>query len=231
MKPLDLFWFLPFGWFNDLIGFVIVASASLLIGYFAYRIGRGKDEVCYLNPHNMMGYDLQISQETARSLDCDSQHNLPAKHFLKYWGGYNIRKGKGRSIKRFLAVEANLFTTTIGNPTGQIMKVAEWVKDKLGAQYESGIKAGARKILEEEDKVGITVQIVPPDAKDSKTQKPFAPDVTEDDYLKDAEIRLPDLLSQGIEGLRSKQYLEKLAWAGTGFAIACVLFILKVLKL
>lgn len=207
----------------------IGASVGIILGLFLYRFRRTEDHVCYLDPKTMSGYDLPVTRDMARSLNTDEYQDMPKKHFLKYWGSFNIRRGKAQFYRRYLAVAGSVFTATVGNPTGTVMSGYEWVKQTLGDRYLRLPKT-VQNILEK-SQTELTVQIEKPLPIDKKTGLQMFPDITEDDYMTEAQGEIPLLLGQGLDNLKGRQIIEKLAFAGTGFGIACVLFLLGVFEI
>jgi len=225
-----LIWLVSDPW--RIITFAGILMAGIGIGYF-YQPSP-TNQVCFLQPKTRSGYDLDVEEESALVLYVEKIKGLPWKRFLKYHTGYDIRKGK-KVFTRYLAREGTLFTVKTEDDEGNLLKEpkkispADYMKTILGEEVYNKLQPEYRDAIESA-KLPITIKISDetPTIKKADGSNSELSNMTEDDYYRALEEKIPAMLGEGIEQTRKSPIIEKVAWAGTGFAICMALWVLKV---
>lgn len=195
---------------------------------------RAKNQVTYLQPKTRIGFDLNINEESSLVLECDDIKGMPHKRFLKFRPGFDIKKGRrhNKVITRYFAIEGSAFTTRIENISGEEKKIqispANYLKVLWGEKIYEAMDPAHKNPIEQAT-IPITVSIEPELKKIFNETSGKYETIPEDDYFRSLGEKIPGIIADGVEGVNKSPFIEKIAWAGFGFGLACVAFILKVL--
>lgn len=200
-------------------------AGGLAIGIF-YRPTPG-NQVSFMQPQTRSGYDLDVEKESAHVLYTRQIKNLAWKRFLKLANGYDVRKGKS-IFTRFLALQGHLFTVELDGKAKTITPVA-WLKTIMGEETYAKLAQEFRDKIETAT-IAFTVKLSDerPEIKDKLGNPSELNSLSEDDWYRVLEEKLPELVGESIERSTHKDFFEKLAYIGTGIGICMILWVLDV---
>lgn len=221
-----------FEWISP-IAFILIFGAigcGLIIGREIQP--RAKNQVTYLQSKTRIGFDLDITDESALILECEDIKGMPHKRFLKFRPGFDIKKGRrhNKIITRYFGIEGSAFTTRLENGITKNITPSDYLKVLWGEKiYEAMDPSHKNKI--ENATVPITISL---DNEINKITNPISGEletIPEDDYFRALGEQIPGIIAEGVEGVNRAPIIDKIMYVGTGFGIACVCFILKVLTI
>lgn len=201
---------------------IFMAFALPLGIYLGLWLARPKkNQVCKILIGDKRGYDLDILQENAVSLECNPHKRMPPQRFLRYRSGFTIdqqtRLGRKRKITRYFAKIGTAFTKRMESGILTNVSLADTLRTLWGNETYEKMRDELKAPIEA-GKIGVTIQL----EDDPDTPEGLHP-ISEENIKQEEDRQAAATLWAGRKEAMKTLAIQSIFPIGLGFGIAIVL--------